>query len=172
MTNEKFVDVDGIKTRYFEKGDGPVVVLFHGGHFGSHDCADCADDWGLNFDGLAKWFHVFAVDKLGQGHTDNPKRDEDYTMAAVVRHAYGFLKALGLRNVHPVGHSRGAFVVGRLALGLGVRALLYSHEGVFIRIIAFTLSSRPCSTARLQGVRAGVGRKARIRCPCKAPHLA
>lgn len=116
MTNEKFVDVDGIRTRYFEKGDGPVVFLVHGGHFGSHDCADCADDWGLNFDGLAKWFHVFAVDKLGQGHTDNPEKDEDYTMAAVVRHAYGFLKALGLSNVHPVGHSRGAFVVGRLAL--------------------------------------------------------
>jgi hypothetical protein len=34
MTGEKYIDVDGIKTRYFEKGSGPVVVLFHGGHFG------------------------------------------------------------------------------------------------------------------------------------------
>ena len=72
MTGEKFVDVDGIRTRYFDKGDGPVVVLFHGGHFGSNDAADCAEDWGLNFDGLAKWFHVYAVDKIGQGQTDNP----------------------------------------------------------------------------------------------------
>jgi hypothetical protein len=24
---------------------------------------------------------MFAVDKIGQGFTDNPKRDEDYTMA-------------------------------------------------------------------------------------------
>jgi pimeloyl-ACP methyl ester carboxylesterase len=116
MTGEKYIDVDGIKTRYFEKGSGPVVVLFHGGHFGSHDAADCAEDWSLNFDGLAEWFHVFAVDKIGQGFTDNPKRDEDYTMAAVVQHAYGFLKTLGLRNVHPVGHSRGAYLVARLAL--------------------------------------------------------
>jgi pimeloyl-ACP methyl ester carboxylesterase len=116
MMGEKFVDVDGIRTRYFEKGSGPVVVLFHGGHFGSHDAADCAEDWSLNFNELAQWFKVFAVDKIGQGFTDNPKRDEEYTMAAVVQHAYGFLKALGLRGVHPVGHSRGAYLVARLAL--------------------------------------------------------
>ena len=116
MTGEKFVDVDGIKTRYYERGTGPAVVLFHGGHFGSHDAADCADDWSLNFDALAQWFHVYAIDKIGQGFTDNPKRDEDYTMAAVVQHAYGFLKALDLRNVHPVGHSRGAYLVARLVL--------------------------------------------------------
>ena len=116
MTNEKSIDVDGIRTRYFEAGTGPIVVLFHGGHFGSHDAADCAEDWSLNFDGLAPWFHVYAVDKIGQGFTDNPKRDEDYTMAMVVQHAFGFLKALGLRKVHPVGHSRGAYLVARLVL--------------------------------------------------------
>jgi pimeloyl-ACP methyl ester carboxylesterase len=116
VTGEKFIDVDGVRTRYYERGAGPVVVLFHGGHFGSHDAADCADDWSLNFDGLAQWFHVYAIDKIGQGFTDNPKHDEDYTMAAVVQHAYGFLKALGLRKVHPVGHSRGAYLVARLAL--------------------------------------------------------
>src|SRR5688572_6433979 len=89
MIGEKYIDVDGIKTRYFEKGSGPVVVLFHGGNFGSHDAADCSEDWSLNFDGLAERFHVFAVDKIGQGFTDNPKRDEDYTMAAVVQHEIG-----------------------------------------------------------------------------------
>jgi 2-hydroxy-6-oxonona-2,4-dienedioate hydrolase len=116
MTGEKYVAVDGIRTRYFEKGDGPILVLFHGGHFGSHDAADSAEDWSLNFDGLTKWFHVIAVDKIGQGHTDNPKNDGEYTIATVVRHAYGFLKALGLRNVHPIGHSRGAYLAARLSL--------------------------------------------------------
>ena len=116
MIDEKFIDVNGIRTRYFEKGAGPIVVLFHGGHFGSHDAADCAEDWSLNFDGLAQWFHVYAVDKIGQGYTDNPKRDEDYTVATVVQHAYDFLKVLGLRRVHPVGHSRGAYLVARLTL--------------------------------------------------------
>jgi 2-hydroxy-6-oxo-6-(2'-carboxyphenyl)-hexa-2,4-dienoate hydrolase len=72
MTGEKYIDVDGIKTRYFEKGSGPVVVLFHGGHFGSHDAADSAEDWSLNFAGLAEWFHVFAVDKSARGSPTIP----------------------------------------------------------------------------------------------------
>ena len=116
MISEKFVDVAGIRTRYFEKGEGHPLVLFHGGAFGSLPGPDSADDWGLNIDGLAQWFHVYAIDKLGQGYTDNPKSDKDYTMEAVVQHAYGFLQALGLRDLSVVGHSRGAYLVGRLAL--------------------------------------------------------
>ena len=53
MDNKKFIDVDGINTCYYERGDGPVMVLFHGGNFGSSDGADCALDWALNFDALA-----------------------------------------------------------------------------------------------------------------------
>lgn len=116
MQDPKFVDVDGIRTRYFEKGQGEPMVLVHGSHFGTQDACDSALDWEPCFDGLADEFHVFAIDKLGQGHTDNPKRDEDYTMAAVVEHAYGFLKVMNLRDVHVVGHSRGGFVVTRLTL--------------------------------------------------------
>jgi 2-hydroxy-6-oxonona-2,4-dienedioate hydrolase len=52
---------------------------FHGSHLGTNDACESALDWELNFDRLAEWFRVIAVDKLGQGHTDNPKRDEDYT---------------------------------------------------------------------------------------------
>ena len=48
QADERFVDVDGIRTRYFEKGSGETLVLFHGGNFGSNDAADCALDWGLN----------------------------------------------------------------------------------------------------------------------------
>ena len=63
QADEKYVDVDGIRTRYFEKGSGETVVLFHGGNFGSNEAADGSPDWGLNFDGLAQWFHVVAVDQ-------------------------------------------------------------------------------------------------------------
>lgn len=116
MTGERFVDVDGIRTRYFDKGSGEVLVLFHGSHFGTMDACDSAIDWELNFDSLAQWFRVIAVDKLGQGHTDNPKSDDDYTMAAVVRHAYQFLATMGLKNTHVIGHSRGGYLVARLTL--------------------------------------------------------
>ncbi len=114
--DEKFVNVDGIRTRYFEKGSGENLVLIHGGVFGSNDAADCSLDWGLNFDALARWFHVYALDKLGQGLTDNPPSDDAYTMAATVDHAIGFVEALKLGGVHVVGHSRGAYVAARMTL--------------------------------------------------------
>ena len=116
FTKAKFVDVDGIGTRYFDAGSGETVVLFHGGNFGSHHGADCAADWNLNFDGLARECRVVAVDKIGQGYTDNPETDEDYTMARVVSHALGFLDALDLHDCHIVGHSRGAYLTCRMTL--------------------------------------------------------
>lgn len=113
---ERFVDVGGVRTRYFDKGRGPVLVLIHGGHFGATTSADAAEDWDLNFDGLAEWARVVAFDKLGQGWTANPAGEDDYTMAAVVRHAAGFLRALGIENAHLVGHSRGGYVACRLTV--------------------------------------------------------
>jgi pimeloyl-ACP methyl ester carboxylesterase len=113
MLNAQYIDVDGIRTRYFEAGSGEPMVLFHGGNFGQQDNVDCAENWSLNWDGFARNFHVFAVDKIGQGFTDNPPGD-DYTIEAVVRHAAGFLRAKGLDSVHLVGHSRGGYLVARL----------------------------------------------------------
>ena len=112
----KFVDVDGINTRYFDQGVGETVVLFHGGNFGSPHGADCAADWNLNFDGLSKECRVIAVDKIGQGYTDNPETDEAYTMACVVQHALRFLEVLDLVDCHIVGHSRGAYLTCRMTL--------------------------------------------------------
>src|SRR5437867_13283690 len=116
MTGERFVDVDGVRTCYFDKGSDEVSVLSHGSHLVTNDACESARDWELNFDRLAEWFRVVAVDKLGQGHTDNPKRDEDYTTARTVRHAYRFLQTPASKDVHAICHSPGAFVVGRLGL--------------------------------------------------------
>ena len=117
MQNPNFITVDGIKTRYFEAGKGDhTLVLFHGGNMGSANLAECALDWELNFNNLAKHCRVIAVDKLGQGHTDNPLIDNDFRMSKTVEHAYRFMKTLGLQNVHIAGHSRGGYLVCRLAL--------------------------------------------------------
>lgn len=116
LSNEKYVDVDGIRTRYYEKGDGETILLLHGSYFGADLSADCTANWSRNFQGLAEWGHVIAVDRLGQGDTDNPKRAEDYTMAAVVEHVVAFIKTLGLGNLHLVGHSRGGYIACRTTL--------------------------------------------------------
>lgn len=116
MDQPKFVDVGGIRTRYFDEGEGEPLVLFHGGHFGSNDNVDLANNWDRNWPWFVKSFHVYAPDKLGQGFTDLPKSDNSYTMGDVVQHAYGFIQAMGLKKVHLVGHSRGGYVVTRLTL--------------------------------------------------------
>lgn len=112
----KFIDVEGIRTHYYEKGDGRPLVLIHGGAMGHITAADSAYDWSTNFDSLAERYRVFAIDKLGQGYTDNPARDEDYSMAATVDHTVATLKALGLENVDLVGHSRGGYLVCKLTV--------------------------------------------------------
>jgi len=114
MSERTFIDVEGVRTHYVERGSGPALVLLHGGNFGATTVASCLSDWGLNLDGLAQWARVVAVDRLGQGHTGNPATDEDYTMDASVRHSYQTLRALGLTDVHVVGHSRGGYVACRL----------------------------------------------------------
>lgn len=144
MTGAKFIDISGVRTRYFEKGSGEALVLFHGSHFGTTDACDSAIDWELNFERLAQWFRVIAVDKLGQGHTDNPRSDEDYTMAAVVGHAHRFLLTMGLKNVHVVGHSRGGYLVGRLTLEHPevVRSCVIVDSGAKTRPIPFRAHRR------------------------------
>jgi pimeloyl-ACP methyl ester carboxylesterase len=76
----------------------------------------CANDWDLNIDGFAESFHVFAIDKIGCGFTDNPKSDGEYVIGTTVQHAYDFLNTMNIDSVHVVGHSRGGYAVCRLAL--------------------------------------------------------
>ena len=117
VRDRKFVDVGGIRTSYFEEGQGDVVVLFHGGGFSSLPrAAHSAQDWDLNIEGLSQWFHVYAVDKLGHGYTDNPKSLDGYSREAQIQHAAEYLKTLELRDVTLVGHSQGGILVTRLAL--------------------------------------------------------
>ncbi len=110
----KFVDVDGVRTGYLEGGSGEAMVLVHGGGFGS--VAHFSNNWRSIFDYLASHFHVYAIDKLGQGHTENPLRDADYSMMAVTQHIYRFMETVGIQEVHLVGHSRGALPAARIAV--------------------------------------------------------
>ncbi len=114
MGEAKFVDIDGIRTRYFEGGEGEVMVLIHGGAFGS--TSSSAIVWMPIFASLASHFHVYSVDKLGMGLTDNPRSDSGYSMQATLEHIYRFMETLGIESVHLVGHSRGALPSARIAI--------------------------------------------------------
>lgn len=102
----KFVSVNGIRTRYYEAGSGEPMVLIHAEE-GSIGHAS-ANYFVKNIPGLAKSFHVFALDRLGSGMTDNPKSDQDYNIHAEMDHIVQFIQTLNLGKVHLVGHSHGA----------------------------------------------------------------
>jgi 2-hydroxy-6-oxonona-2,4-dienedioate hydrolase len=110
----KFVDVNGVRTRYYDYGRGEAIVLAHGGQpFG---LSSSANTWSKNIRDLAKRFRVLAVDRLAQGMTDNPKDDRDLSIAGQVEHMYQFIRAMKLEKVHVVGHSSGSNIMFSLAV--------------------------------------------------------
>jgi 2-hydroxy-6-oxo-6-(2'-carboxyphenyl)-hexa-2,4-dienoate hydrolase len=110
----KFVDVNGIRTRYYEMGSGEPMVLIHAEEgFSGHASANY---FAKNIPGLAKHFHVFALDRLGSGLTDNPKTDKDYNIHAEMDHIVNFIQTLKIGKVNLVGHSHG----GGMALFIAV----------------------------------------------------
>jgi pimeloyl-ACP methyl ester carboxylesterase len=113
VDNPRFVSASGIRTRYFDAGAKEPLVLLHGSTFGE---VSNAEGWEPVFDRLAAGFHVYAVDKIGQGFTDNPKSDSEYVIGTTVKHVFDFAQALGLTGLHVVGHSRGAYTACRLAI--------------------------------------------------------
>jgi 2-hydroxy-6-oxonona-2,4-dienedioate hydrolase len=105
-----FLDVDGIKTYFMERGDGEAVVLIHGAAPGA--CAQVS--WPATLDPLAQaGFWVIAYDQPGFGHTDLPA---DHSLEYRVQHARAFIDALGLTHFHLIGSSAGAYIAARLAL--------------------------------------------------------
>ena len=105
-----FLDADGIKTFFVERGDGEAVVLIHGAAPGA--CAQVS--WQPTLDPLARaGFWVIAYDQPGFGHSDLPA---DHSLEYRVQHARAFVDALGLTHYHLVGSSAGAYVAARLAL--------------------------------------------------------
>lgn len=131
MGNAKFVVVNGAKTRYFQAGSGEPLLLVGGGQFGTPSGATV---WDLNFGELTAHFRVIALDKLGQGYTDNPRRPEDYVIGSAVEHLRDFVAALDISSAHFIGHSRGGYAVCRLAMESPelVRSLVVIDSGTLM----------------------------------------
>jgi len=105
---DRFIEVQGVGTRYWSEGSGPAVVLVHG--FGGS-----IEEWAWNIPALARWHRVVALDMPGFGLTGKP--DASYTYEYFASFLNAFMDALGLSGSHVVGHSMG----GAIALNLTLR---------------------------------------------------
>jgi pimeloyl-ACP methyl ester carboxylesterase len=101
---DRFVDVKGIKVRYWQLGQsGPPVVLVHG-------IGASVEYWVRNITALAAHYRVYALDIVGFGRSDKPK-GYNYEVTNVARFMADFLDAMGLDSVHWVANSMGGLVV-------------------------------------------------------------
>src|ERR1044071_8178430 len=94
--------VGDIKPHFLEAGNGPDLILLHGGEYG----ASAEITWRANIETLAEKFHVIAPDILGWGQTDKIYSFSD-PAGLRIRHLQRFLEALGIGPAYFVGNSAG-----------------------------------------------------------------
>jgi pimeloyl-ACP methyl ester carboxylesterase len=103
-----FLQVQGVRVRYVDVGEGPAVVLLHG-------FASSLETWlTLQPQLVAAHRRVIALDLKGFGWTDRP--DGDYSPQAQARLVQAVLDARGVQQVAVVAHSWGSSVALALAL--------------------------------------------------------
>jgi pimeloyl-ACP methyl ester carboxylesterase len=106
----RFLDVDGVRLHYVERGAGDPVVLLHGNGSMIQDF-ECS---GL-LDLVARDHRVIAFDRPGFGHSERP-RSVVWTPAAQAKLIKLALAQIGVSSAIIVGHSWGASVAVAMAL--------------------------------------------------------
>src|SRR6202140_3665834 len=106
----QFLEVDGVRLHYVERGSGAPLVLLHGNGSMIQDF----ESSGL-IDLAAKNYRVIVFDRPGFGHSDRP-RNVIWTPAAQAELINDALQRLGVSHALVLGHSWGASVAVALAL--------------------------------------------------------
>jgi pimeloyl-ACP methyl ester carboxylesterase len=116
----RFVEIDGVRLHYVERGSGDPLVLLHGNGSMIQDF----ESSGL-LDMAAAKYRVIAFDRPGYGHTPRP-RDRVWSPEAQADLIDQALRKLGASPAVVLGHSWGASVAMALALRhpSSVRALV------------------------------------------------
>ena len=99
---DRYLQVNGINTRYWQMGDqGSAIILLHGGN-GS------IEFWLYNIANLAQHHQVYAFDMVGAGKSDCP--DADYALADQAEFLRSFMAALSIESATLIGNSMGGGV--------------------------------------------------------------
>src|SRR3954471_18437088 len=139
----RFLDVNGVRLHYVERGSGEPLVLLHGNGSMIQDF----ESSGL-IDLAAKYYRVIIIDRPGFGHSDRP-RNVVWTpdlQAELIKLA---LERLNVSTALVLGHSWGASVAVALALKYPelVRGLLlasgYYYPTARLDVIAMGMPALP-----------------------------
>jgi pimeloyl-ACP methyl ester carboxylesterase len=103
-----FVDVDGVKTRYVEKGAGEGAIIF------IHGFSSSLFTWRACLDSIAQQYRVYALDLKGFGFSGKP--ESDYTIDEYVDFVAAFMDELELPSAILCGNSMGGNIAWRVAL--------------------------------------------------------
>ncbi len=106
----QFIDVDGVRLHFVERGEGPPVMLVHGNNVWWRDFLAS----GL-LDLLARQHRVIVFDRPGFGHSERP-RDRLWTPTAQADLLAVAMRQLGAPEFALVGHSMGSMVALAMAL--------------------------------------------------------
>ncbi len=108
-----FLDIDGLRIRYQQQGNGEDVLLLHG--------------WGGQVESffpviqaLTPHYRVTAIDFPGHGQSALPPKP--WTVTDFLNLTLGLMDKLGLQQPHIVAHSFGGRVTIKLAAGYPERA--------------------------------------------------
>lgn len=105
---DKYVDVDGIRTRYWTLGDRGSAVLFIHGQGGA------IDYWYKNVFPIAEHHQVYALDWVGSGKTDKPS--QTYDLDDLTRFIIRFMDVVGLPHATLIAGSVGGILALKIAL--------------------------------------------------------
>jgi len=101
MTSDgNYVDVNGLKTYYEVHGDGPPLLLLHGGFGNALSMAPMRNI-------LSNHYRVYLPERRGHGHTADIG---EITYELMAEDTAGFMGAVGIERAHIVGYSDGAIV--------------------------------------------------------------
>ncbi len=135
----RFLDIEGVRLHYLERGEGSPLVLLHGN-------GAMAQDFEISgiLELLAQRYHVIAVDRPGFGHTNRPK-SQSWTPAAQAELVHKALVHLNIEQAIVVGHSWGTLVALSLALDhpADVRSLVLLSGYYFPTLRVDVLASWP-----------------------------
>jgi len=105
----RFLEGDGVRLHYIERGQGEPLVLIHGNGMLIQDFVVS----GL-VERLAKQYRVIVIDRPGYGYSSRPRRI--WTPRAHATLFQEALQQLGVERATVVGHSWGTMVAVSLAL--------------------------------------------------------